>query len=93
MDTSRFSHNLQIVVARSHELAASIGTSYIGSEHLVYAMLITSGCTAGNILLGAGVSEEKFRRYFINSADPASSISGYPPRTKHMFARAADLEI
>ena len=93
MDTSRFSHNLQIVVARSHELAASIGTSYIGSEHLVYAMLITSGCTAGNILLGAGVSEEKFRRYFINSADPESSISGYTPRTKHMFERAADLAI
>ena len=93
MDTSRFSHNLQIVVARSHELAASIGTSSIGSEHLVYAMLITSGCTAGNILLGAGVSEEKFRRYFINSADPESSISGYTPRTKHMFERAADLAI
>ena len=93
MDISRFSHNLQIVVARSHELAASIGTSYIGSEHLVYAMLITSGCTAGNILLGAGVSEEKFRRYFINSADPESSISGYTPRTKHMFERAADLAI
>ena len=93
MDTNRFSHNLQIVVARSREVAANMDTSYIGSEHLVYAMLITPDCTACGILMSAGVSEEKFRRYLLNSADRNSSITGYTPRTKHMFERAVDLAV
>ena len=83
MDTSRFSHNLQLVVARTHEIAANMGTSYIGSEHLVYAMLVTPECTAFSVLNASRVSEEGFRRYLLNSADRRSSISGYTPRTKH----------
>ncbi len=93
MDTSRFSHNLQLVVARTHEIAANMGTSYIGSEHLVYAMLVTPECTAFSVLNASRVSEEGFRRYLLNSADRRSSISGYTPRTKHMFERAMELAV
>ena len=93
MDMNRFSYNLQVVVARSREIADNMGTSYIGSEHLVYAMLVTTDCTACALLKASGVSEEGFRRYLLNSADRNSSISGYTPRTKHMFERAVDLAV
>ncbi len=93
MDINKYSHNLQIVVARSNEVAANMGTTYIGSEHLVYAMLATRECTACKLLISAGVSEEEYRRYLINSADHNSPIKGYTPRTKHMFERAVDLAV
>ena len=93
MNVNRFSHNLQLVVMHSDEIAKSMQTSYIGSEHLVYAMLITEGCTAGEILMSAGVSKDKFRQFLLNSADRNSSISGYTPRTKHMFERAVSLAV
>ena len=93
MNVNRFSHNLQLVVMHSDEIAKSMQTSYIGSEHLVYAMLMTEGCTAGEILRSAGVSKDKFRHFLLNSADRNSSISGYTPRTKHMFERAVSLAV
>ncbi len=93
MDMNRFTQNLQLVIARTHEIATNMGTSYIGSEHLVYAMLITPECTAHKILNSANVSDDEFRRYLVNSADRNSSISGYTPRTKHMFDRAIDLAV
>ncbi len=93
MDYNKFSHNLQAVLSRTREIASNMGTSYIGSEHLVYAMLITPECTAYAILKASGVSEERYRRYLVNSADHNSSISGFTPRTKHMFERAVDLAV
>lgn len=93
MELNRYSQNLQYVLARSRDLATGLGTSYIGSEHIVYAMLTVPESTAFKILSSCRVSEEGYRRYFVNSADRASNINGFTPRTKHMLERAIDLSI
>ncbi len=93
MEFNRFSRNLQVVLARTREVAANMGTSYIGSEHIVYAMLATPECTACKVLQASRVPEDGYRRYLINSADHNSSIVGYTPRTKHMFERALELAV
>lgn len=91
MDENRFSQNLQYVVARSREIADGLNTSYIGSEHVVYAMLTTPESSAFKILNACRVPEEGYRRYLINAADQDSSMKGFTPRTKHMFERAIEL--
>ncbi|MGN0817681.1 MAG: Clp protease N-terminal domain-containing protein, partial [Candidatus Coproplasma sp.] len=93
MESKRFSQNLQYVISRSEDIATGLNTSYIGSEHIVYAMLITPECTAFKILTACGVPQEGYRRYLVNAADINSNMKGFTPRTKHMFERAVDLAI
>lgn len=93
MELSRYTQNLQNVIARSRDIAEGLNTSYIGSEHIVYAMLTYPDCTAYKILSACKVPEEGYRRYLVNSADHDSNINGFTPRTKHMFERALDLSI
>ena len=64
MDIQRFSRNLQKVLAVSREVTSSLEISYIGSEHIVYAMLVTE-CTAGKLLASLGVTEEVYRRFLV----------------------------
>ncbi|MGN0814781.1 MAG: ATP-dependent Clp protease ATP-binding subunit [Candidatus Coproplasma sp.] len=93
MENKRFSQNLQYVISRSEDIATGLNTSYIGSEHIVYAMLITPECTAFKILTSCNVPQEGYRRYLVNAADISSNMKGFTPRTKHMFERAVDLAI
>ncbi len=93
MENKRFSQNLQYVIARSQEIADGLGTSYIGSEHIVYSMLATPECTAFRVLNACSVPEAEFRNYLINSADRNSTIDGFTPRTKHMLERAVEIAI
>ena len=86
----RYSRNLQKVLAVSREITSSLEISYIGSEHIVYAMIVTPECTAGKILASLGVKEEMYRRFLVNAVDRMCNISGFTPRTKHMLERAKD---
>ena len=90
MDVNRYSHNLQTVLAVSQEVSASLEISYIGSEHIVYAMLATHESTAGRILASCGVTEEIYRRFLVKVVDHRCSIVGFTPRTKSMLERAKD---
>lgn len=89
MDMQRYSHNLQKVLNVSREVCSSLEISYIGSEHVVYAMLVTD-CTAGKILKSLGVTEEVYRRFLLKAVDRRCDISGFTPRTKSMLERAND---
>lgn len=90
---NRFTDNLQNVIALAEEAANLYGSSYIGSEHIVFAMLNCPECTAYNLLTSCGVRPEEYRIYFERSIDRESNIVGYTPRTKHMFERAIELSI
>ncbi len=90
--TDRFTTNLQKVLSYSIDVANEYGVSYVGTEHLVFAMLKVD-CTARQILLSCGVSEEKYATYFINSLDRKSSIQGFTPRTKNMLEIALDISL
>ena len=93
MDFSRFSRNAKKAISIAEDLARSYNTSYIGSEHLMLALLNCQGCAAQKILESAGVSENKYRTYFYNAIDYGSPIKGFTPRTKYMLDRAVDLSI
>lgn len=91
--TDRFSDNLQQVITVAEEAAKVYGSSYIGSEHIVFAMLNCPDCTAYKILASCEVSEPRYRDYFARSIDTHANINGYTPRTKHMIERALELSI
>lgn len=91
--TSKFTDNLQRVMALSEEAAKIYGSSYIGSEHIIFAMLNCKECTAYRVLNSCNVSEQLYREYFARSIDKRSNIIGLTPRTKHLIERAIDLSI
>ncbi len=93
MQFNRFTDNLQRVINLAEEAARVYGSSYIGSEHVVFAMLNCTDCTAYRILNACGVSESRYREFFARSIDKHSNINGYTPRTKHMIERALELSI
>lgn len=88
---NKFTDNLQEVIFLAEEAAKTYGSSYIGSEHLVFGMLNNPECTAFKALKSCDVSEPVFTEYFIRSIDKMSSINGFTPRTKHMLERALEL--
>ena len=90
---NKFTDNLQQVISVAEEAAKLYGSSYIGSEHIVFAMLNCPDCTAYKILSSCDVSEPAYREYFARSIDRHSNINGYTPRTKHMIERALELSI
>ncbi len=90
---NKFTDNLQQVISIAEEAAKIYGSSYIGSEHLVFAMLNCPDCTACKVLKSCDVSEPAYREFFARSIDKHSNISGYTPRTKHMIERALELSI
>lgn len=90
---NKFTDNLQQVISVAEEAAKLYGSSYIGSEHIVFAMLNCPDCTAYKILTACDVSEPAYREYFARSIDRHSNINGYTPRTKHMIERALELSI
>ncbi len=91
MDMNRFSRNLQRVLQASREISASLDITYIGSEHVVYAMLVTRECTACKVLTACGVTESDYKRYLLKSVDRQCNIQGFTPRTKHMIERAQEI--
>lgn len=90
---NKFTDNLQQVISVAEEAAKVYGSSYIGSEHIVFAMLNCPDCTAYKVLTSCDVSEPAYREYFARSIDRHSNINGYTPRTKHMIERALELSI
>ncbi|MDE6691627.1 MAG: ATP-dependent Clp protease ATP-binding subunit ClpC, partial [Clostridia bacterium] len=89
MEIKRYSHNLQKVLNVSREVCSQLEISYIGSEHIVYAMLVTE-CTGGKILKSLGVTEAVYRRFLVNAVDRSIGITGFTPRTKNMLESAKD---
>ena len=93
MNYNKFTDNLQQVISVAEEAARVYGSSYIGSEHLVFAMLNCPDCTAYKVLNACDVSEPAYREFFVRNIDKRSNINGYTPRTKHMIERALELAI
>lgn len=90
---NRFTDNLQQVISIAQEAARVYESSYIGSEHIVFAMLNCPDCTACRILQSCGARESEYRKYFARSIDTHSNINGFTPRTKHMIQRALELSM
>ena len=93
MDTSKYTEHLQQVLLLAQEAAKRYGTTYIGTEHLVFGMLVVSDGTAGKLLIEAGATLEKYVEAFRRSVQHEATIYGYTPRTKKVIDRALELSL
>ncbi len=89
----RFSINLQKALKLSIDAAKYYGSSYVGSEHVLFGILNVPECRACKILRSAGVKEPEYRSAFVRTLDKISKISGFTPRTKNLFEKASELAV
>ena len=89
----KFTSNLVEVIEKAERAANLFGSSYIGSEHIVFAMLNIPQCTACKIMQSCNIDEAPYRAFFTHSIDPDSNIKGFTPRTKHMLMKAVELAV
>ena len=89
----KFSINLQKALKLSIEAAKHYGSTYVGSEHVLFGILNVPECRACKILTAAGVSEPEYRNAFVRTLDKRIKLSGFTPRTKNMFEKAIEYAI
>lgn len=88
-EEQKFNDELNDVLTKAEELATQFNTTYIASEHLVYAMLLLD-CKAGEILKACGCRQELYERFFVKSLSFDVAIKGYTPRTKMILQHAEE---
>lgn len=89
----KFTLNLQKAIKISGDAAKHFGSSYIGSEHILFGILNVPECHACKLLKAAGVGEAAYRAVFVRNLDKNAKISGFTPRTKNMFERASEFAL
>ena len=91
MDISNFSNHLRQILSEADRAAKEYGTNYIGSEHLVLAMLRVPESTAGRLLKASGVEYEAYREHFRRALSHDSTGKyDFTPRTKYMLSLAKE---
>ena len=84
--SARFTQKAQNVLNLSLQIASEMGHTYIGSEHLLLALLQQSDCVAAHYLQEAGADFEKIRSAVAEMAGIGSrtvlSAGDMTPRTK-----------
>ncbi len=92
-DFNQFSPNLRKAVKLSLEAAQYYGSSYVGSEHILFGMLNVPNCRGAQILQAVGVREPDYRAVFVRTLNKSVKLSGFTPRTKNMFDKACELAV
>ncbi len=89
----RFTDNLQCAVKIANEGAKKYGSSYVGSEHILYGLLSVSDCIACKILKLGNIRLDTYLPVFVRTIDKNVKIQGLTPRTKNMFERAIEFSM
>ncbi len=92
-DFNQFSPNLRKAIEMSLQAAKYYGSSYIGSEHILFGMLNVPACRAAQILHAVGVREPDYRNVFVRTLNKSVKLSGFTPRTKNMFDKASEFAV
>ena len=87
---SKVTENFTKSHERANLIAAELDTSFVGSEHFIYAFLCIPECTACKILTAEGVRKEIYGGFFTKKVDKKYSGQGLTPRTKKMFDKAIE---
>ena len=85
--------NLQKALKLSVDAAKYYGSTYVGSEHVLFGMLNVPECRACRILRSAGVTEPEYRSVFVRTLDKRTKLTGFTPRTKGMFDKACEYAV
>ncbi len=68
--------------------AELVETTFVGSEHLLYAFLHLPECEAYGILTSVGVDPDEYARAFIKATKGTKGCKGLTPNTQAMYERA-----
>lgn len=89
---NRFTGRAEQVIRLAHESAAEMGHGYVGSEHLLFALVREQEGIAAKMLKKAGVSAEILREKIIETVgvgiSGAAPLQGLTPRTKRIVELA-----
>ncbi|MBQ0099541.1 MAG: ATP-dependent Clp protease ATP-binding subunit [Firmicutes bacterium] len=90
-----FSDNVNEVLDKANELARKFGCRYIGSEHILYGLIVVTDGMASAILKNAKVDKERYLYLFEKTVQPNMIIPGnmLTPRTKHLFEKAVNISL
>ena len=90
-----FSRNVNQVIDVSTAIAKKYGCRYIGSEHILFALISVTDGRASALLREAGVDADRYAMYFKRTIQPTLVIPGnmFTPRTKRLFERAAEISL
>ena len=90
MNSQFYDEHLKQVMQLATESAEQYKTYYIGTEHLILAMLIVQDCEAYKILRRAGVTLNEYREVFRRSLDHRQRKFDYTPNTKRVIQYAEE---
>ena len=88
-----FSENLKNVLETAKKVAAFYETDYIGSEHILFAILNLPDTRACKILHECGVQEAVYRKKFVAGLEKNTGINGFTARTKDMMSKAYEFAV
>ncbi len=85
---SNATDNFRKALDIANRTAAMADTSFVGSEHFIYAFLCLPQCTAYGILVGEGVLREEYGNLFSLKVNKNFQGQGLTLRTQQMYDRA-----
>ena len=86
--TDIFRNKALYIVGRT---SASLGISYMGSEHFIYAFLCIPECEAYKILAREGVCKEEYGKLLSLYADKNYKVEGFTTRMEQAYDSAVDM--
>ncbi len=92
MNENRFTDKARRALDTAQRCAAELGHSYVGSEHILLALIRLNDSPAARLLMQAGMSEEKMREYISRTVGVGEKgiapTQGLTPRSKRIIQTA-----
>ncbi len=87
---SRSTENFRKALEIANRTAAELDTSFVGSEHFIYAFLCLPECEAYKILAREGVCKEEYGALLTKSVDKKYQGQGLTPRMQQTYDHAVE---
>ena len=87
---SNATENLKKALEIASKTAAMANTTFVGSEHFIYAFLCLPDCTAYSVLASEGVVREEYGKLFSMRVDKDFQGKGLTMRMKNMYNAAVE---
>ena len=88
----KFTKSSENVLSIANDLAQDMGHNYIGTEHILYGLVVESSGVASKVLENQGVSSElvleRIETLIGSSEEPIIQIIGFTPRSKRILENA-----
>ncbi|MBE7086330.1 MAG: ATP-dependent Clp protease ATP-binding subunit [Clostridiales bacterium] len=84
------SENFRKALEKANMTAAELNTSFVGSEHFIYAFLCIPECSAYGILTGEGVMKDEYGLLFSRTVDKNFQGQGLTLRTTQMYNKSVE---